>query len=484
MKFKSTKARWAAAGAGVLAVATLGAQAGLAVEQVGLSGSGFEIDKNANLKFDGDRQFDWNTVDDTSKIDKASGTGDDSFGQGTKEDTAVPTVVSGSIPPNKSDLKRFGVYQEGTSSDGFLHLYWTRVQDPNGTTNMDFEFNQSKTLSSNGVTPVRTIGDLLITYDLANGGTNPILGSRTWTGSSWGNYTPFNGSVAAGAVNTTAIPANESEVGALSARTFGEASIRLSAILPTGVCTTFGSAYLKSRSSDSFTAALKDFIAPQGINITNCGSVNIVKTDDAGNALDGAEFTLYKDNAPVGGTRGAEDTITTLKCTTIAAGTCSITSVPFGSYWVVETVTPSGYGTAADQSTSISAATPTVTLNFENPRPATSMTTAQTWVPRDSATISAPSGGDLAGSVSFALYNTSNCTGTAIDSATVAVAGASPRTVSSGAFPAQSTSGNYSWLVSYDSTNSAQRDIPASCHETSVLTITNGGTVSNPPTNP
>src|SRR5687767_1242220 len=31
-------------------------------------------------------------------IDKPTGGGDDSFGQGTKEDTAVPTVVDGSIP--------------------------------------------------------------------------------------------------------------------------------------------------------------------------------------------------------------------------------------------------------------------------------------------------------------------------------------------------------------------------------------------------
>ena len=69
------------------------------------------------------------------------------FGNGSKENTAVPSVIDGSIPPNKSDLKFFGVYQEGTTSTGFLNLYWSRVQDPQGTTNMDFEFNQSSTLS-------------------------------------------------------------------------------------------------------------------------------------------------------------------------------------------------------------------------------------------------------------------------------------------------------------------------------------------------
>ena len=45
---------------------------------------------------------------------------------------------------------------------------------------------------------------------------------------------------------------------------------------------------------------------------------------------------------------------------------------------------------------------------------------------------------------------------------------------------AQLASGSFSWLVSYDSTNPAQRDIPASCQETSALTISNGCTVSSP----
>lgn len=45
---------------------------------------------------------------------------------------------------------------------------------------------------------------------------------------------------------------------------------------------------------------------------------------------------------------------------------------------------------------------------------------------------------------------------------------------------AESASGSFSWTVTYDSTNPAQRDIPASCHETSALTVTNGGTVTSP----
>ncbi len=99
-----------------------------------LPGSSFEIDNDANLRVDGTfgaASLDWANVTETRKADQPSGATDDSFGNGTKEDTAVPSVVSGSIPPNKSDLLNFGVYLETTSSGArFLNLFWHRVQEP------------------------------------------------------------------------------------------------------------------------------------------------------------------------------------------------------------------------------------------------------------------------------------------------------------------------------------------------------------------
>ena len=108
-----------------------------------------------------------------------------------------------------------------------------------------------------------------------------------------------------------------------------------------------------------------------------------------------------------------------------------------------------------------------------------SLSSAQTWVPSDSVTVSASAGGALAGTVSFEFFTNGTCDGTAAFSTTKPVSGSSPQTVLSGNAPAQTTGGSFSWRVSYDSTNSAQRDIGASCHETSALTITNGGTVSS-----
>ena len=91
----------------------------LAVSADSLTGSNFEIDDNANLTVDGaSPSIDWLNASGSPlafrtnvvvKGDTASGSNDNSFGQGSKEDTAVPSVVSGSIPPNKSDLKNFGV---------------------------------------------------------------------------------------------------------------------------------------------------------------------------------------------------------------------------------------------------------------------------------------------------------------------------------------------------------------------------------------
>jgi hypothetical protein len=66
------------------------------------------------------------------------------------------------------------------------------------------------------------------------------------------------------------IPPNASR--SLDALTFGEARVDLQAtgIFQPGACQSFGRAYLKSRSSDAFSAEIKDFIAPIPISVSNC----------------------------------------------------------------------------------------------------------------------------------------------------------------------------------------------------------------------
>lgn len=277
--------------AAMMAMLTITSVAAVPAFAASLTGSHFEIDEDANLTVEGTSPpaLDWANVTQIRMLDKDSGGDDDSFGQGTKEDTPAPTVVTGSIPPNKSDLKEFGVFEEINTASYFLHLYWTRVQDPSGTTNMDFELNQNPPeapfLSANGVTPLRTAGDRLIAYELSRGGTHPKLFIFKWltdtseiplceaskTVPCWGSRTDLTlTGDAIGSINTSQILG--SEIGGFDPRTFGEASVNLAALFPPGVCGSFASAYVKSRSSDSFTSALKDFIAPKKVKISNCAT--------------------------------------------------------------------------------------------------------------------------------------------------------------------------------------------------------------------
>ena len=237
---------------GVVAALTLAIVAIASHPEVSLPGSNFEIDTDANLKVDDAApSIDWASVSETRTTDLASGAGDDSFGQGTKEDTPVPSVVDGSIPPEKSDLLNFGVYLEETATGRFMHMFWRRVQEPNGTTNMDFEFNKSETISANDVTPVRTAGDVLIQYDLAQGGTNPQLFLSRWVATGpksqceaanstpcWGTRVNLSAAGdATGSINTSPILAADSDrLGDMSARTFGEATVDFDAIARYGLC--------------------------------------------------------------------------------------------------------------------------------------------------------------------------------------------------------------------------------------------------------
>ena len=282
----------AAAGVVAATLATL-TPASASHPEASLAGSNFEIDDDANLKVDDPAppSLDWANVSEIRATDKVNGTGDDSYAGGVKEDTVCPGATTDSIPPNKSDLLSFHVFREaGTGTHpGFLNLAWSRVSEPSGTTLMDFEFNKSSTACSSGPNVVRTAGDLLIEYAIDQGGARAAITARTWTGTAWGPTTDLDapsatcgGSpCAVGTINSSPIPAAESDgliaSGSKDPRTFGEAQLDLRLLFQPNKCASFGSAMLKSRSSDSFTSQLKDFVAPVPINLQNCAQVIIRK---------------------------------------------------------------------------------------------------------------------------------------------------------------------------------------------------------------
>jgi hypothetical protein len=97
--------------------------------------------------------------------------------------------------------------------------------------------------------------------------------------------------------------------------------------------------------------------------------------------------------------------------------------------------------------------------------------TAQSFYPNDTATLSADAGGTPTGSVTFTLFDNSDCEGTAVIPATSrplnnGVASTDNTTV------AVSTSGTYYWKVEY--TGDLKHKPVSSCTENTAMTINNG----------
>jgi hypothetical protein len=328
---------------------------------------------------------DWQNVSGLNHgVDKASGNSDNSFGQGTKEDDPNVTVVTGSIPNNKSDLTRFYEASEFSSvnNHNFLYLGWERA-NVLGTANMDFEINQNTTTGFNSSTtgPVtlnRTAGDLLVTFDFTNGGGRPTIALLRWLTSAsvpvvpgfntnscfsansfpcWGDRVALDGSDSIAAVNnldavTDPLFSTEGNYqNPVPALQFGETAIDLTKanVFPSGTCTAFGSAFVKSRASAAFTAEAKDFIAPIPVNISNCGEVKIIKNTDPRGLNQDFSYTSTIPNPPTGSTSPTCTADSTPSSFTLNDGsqttpnTEDCTKVPVGSYTVTEGAEPANF---------------------------------------------------------------------------------------------------------------------------------------------
>ena len=463
--------------------------------------SNFEIDTSANLKVDGPLPcIDWLAGGTGTafrggalvKADLPSGPGDDAFGQGTNENNPNPTIVNGSIPPNKSDLKDFGVYRETNASGKFLNLFWSRVSNPSGTIAMDFELNKlacdgtAATCANNGtktplyVTPKRTAGDKLIVYGLANGGTVPTISIYTWSGTAWTGGTVISGGAspeALGSINTSSIAAADSGgLGVLDPLTFGEASISFKAIFTGGTCGSFGSVYLKSRSSNNFTDELKDFIAPQPVTLTNCTTL----TTNASAAV--TIGSPISDTATLSGTAAGTGTITfhlfndALCATTeISTGLTPVsvhgdgaynsgnfTPTAVGTYyWIANYSGDSNNAASAtncgdlNESVVVSPAQPAIVTS---PQPGTTNVGATL---NDSATLSG--GVNPTGSITFKLFTPSapTCAGTAAFTNTVSVSGNNTYNTSAGLV--SDVAGTWHWTAVYTSSNGNNNGASSAC---------------------
>src|SRR5262249_52498800 len=156
-------------------------------------------------------------------------------------------------------------------------------------------FNKDNTTAtqSDGLT-VRQNGDMLVLYDFGGSGTpmltllrwldgigdDPVSGLPESTLSCYNAHAfPCWGDGTLGNLTTS----GSANGAAASDGKSGEAGIDLTAAGVFGsACESFGDAILKSRSSSSFTAEMKDFIVlpDHAIDVSNCGEIKILKTDD------------------------------------------------------------------------------------------------------------------------------------------------------------------------------------------------------------
>ncbi len=267
----------------------------------GSLGSNFEIDGNL-LDEPGSLGLDWGTdglnlvnLLDPPLIDLSPDYFEDNaFTEGAKENDPIPVVLDAGVPPNKSDLTNFLIAQDQVDGNGFLALGWIRSNSL-GTANFDFELNQLDIKTSNGVTPVRSTGDVLFGFDFESSGNVVTLTLREWDGETelWGAPRALNiegtgfaaindpelfGTVPGGVINPfTGQPMPD--------QSFGEAVINLTQTFDGSDCRKFVSAFVKGRSSTPFTAALKDFIMPFPALIDTCRTIDILNeaTTDATN---------------------------------------------------------------------------------------------------------------------------------------------------------------------------------------------------------
>lgn len=459
------------AGAACLALILGGAVAA----QATLTGTTFE-GNDGNLIHAGSGT-DWdNVAGRNTGIDVPSGSSDNAFGQGTKEDNAAVSVVDGSIPPNKNDLTRFYEASElGSNGHTYLYLGWERLVNI-GNANLDFEINHAGTAGFTGSTtgPVtlnRTAGDLLVNYDFAGSGT-PTLSINKWLTAAagntvsqcfsantlpcWGNHTTLGSTSAEGAVNTAQVtdpflPAP----GTLGVGLFGEASIDLTAagVFPPGTCEAFGSAFVKSRSSSSFTAELKDFIAPIAVQINNCGSITIRKVTQ-NEPVPGTQSFAYTTSSNLTGfnlVNGGSKTFTAL-----AAGNYSVTEGNQTAPWNFVSLTcdtTTGVTITGQQVSIALAGSQNVTCTYTNhytnsPSIATTLSATTVNVGdtvHDSAALTGATS-TAGGTVTYNVYTDNACTAGARFAGTV--------TVTNGVVPDSNalvfnTAGTFYWQALY-----------------------------------
>jgi hypothetical protein len=437
-------------------------------------------------------------------------------------------IDSDRVPPGLTDdetILYFGADRFDNSGDAQIGFWF--LQDPDGV---------GCTASGGGGTSfsgIHSVGDVLVLSDFTQGGTQPTITIYQWVGSggtdgsldfiAGGIVSPATCGIAAdddfcAIVNTDAETSpwdflNKSGQTDFAHGELYEGGVNLSApVFGDLADECFSSFVVETRSSQSVTATLKDFVAESFEDCTaeiataptsasiNAGQSNTDTATVTGSGggtptgtvqfwlcgpgtaapypLDatGACSTGGRDLGSVGLTPHPTDST---KATATSATTGALNTP--GTYCFRATYTPAA-GSKYEADTDFDKTTECFTVVAFNPTAGT----RQWVVPQDKAVVSYAGGGNMVGTLTLSLYDTSaNCTaGTAtgrLYTVSLAKNGVSPATLVTANTVVVSTNVTRYWRMTYASTNPAQISPAASCSENTTVSFAgNDGTITVP----
>ncbi|HKG64052.1 MAG TPA: hypothetical protein VKB28_08320 [Solirubrobacteraceae bacterium] len=245
---------------------------------------GDQLDENGLLDWDGVHARVVHNADPNDQ--------DTAFAGGTKEGEPahwILTTEAGGVTPGKANIRHAWSVVDQPGGRTFLYLAFNRAA-ADGDTFVTFELNQSGRTWVNDKhsrIPCRRDGDVLVSYEIS-GNTREVFLRRWRTGVTdpqagcdrTGTIQPLT-SVRAdieaqGALNAAVIANRLPGAGAvIPALRFGEAALDLDALLgPVFAhgCYAFGSVWMHSRSSNSPTSQMQDYVAPAPIDLRTCAA--------------------------------------------------------------------------------------------------------------------------------------------------------------------------------------------------------------------
>jgi hypothetical protein len=250
---------------------------------------------------------------------------------------------------------------------------------------------------------------------------------------------------------------------------------------------------------------MKDFIAPEPLNLSNCGQVIIRKQTDPDKTVTDPDPTFgYTHNVNIEGTTDPtkfdlqDDGVQTIN--DVLQGVYQLTedaALPAGwEFKNVDCGASSGVTvdtTAAPQiSFAIDSATDVVDCTYNNRQLTSTLSTEQGFVPQDTATVGGSPNNGFDGTVDFRLYAGDSCSGdplfeqlnaaldgTATGSKAATNNDGTPTAGTKDGYTIAGAGGTFSWKVTYEGDTNAdgvQHPDAESCVEESTVTIDNDNT--------